>query len=607
MKRRLAVVFACALLVSALVRPAMATHEPIQTLEGTSYGGADTVFLGLDSGSTATAVWNEQGGAYYSTRPVGGSFSAPKVLTPNYVSTIAFDESPNGNAVVALGGSFNEGHLLAYVRQSRTGSFGPLQVLADTGTPTAFDIDVAISDAGRAVVTWNSFENGDVIRAALSDNAGDFAAATVVDPGPGATNPRVDMDATGAAAIVYDLTSSANDEIRVASAPAGGAFGAPTTVETLEQGPGSPDIAVNSTGAAVIAHADFASPTDACCSRDKVEARYGNVNGTFGAFQNLTDTSIPTAASEAEVAIDDSGRAAVLFNATPDGVYGMYASVSDATGTFPVGQPQAVSPHQLVGGPGVARRSYEIAAGGGEFTAFWINDHDEDGLNEAWQSSTSGSVFGAAHELSIDAAGDEPDKAHGDRDDSGQTVAGWSRFVQGDNIRVQVTPATEGGGSTGTDGDDDLDGTSGDDIIHLLGGDDTYNASGGNDSVYGETGNDKLAGGAGTDLLDGGANNDSLTGGDGGDTLKGGGGNDVLTGDGANQIARVAEYEGAYSASAGGVDVLLGGGGRDKLVGGAGLDRLNGGPGSDLCIVDSRKEKRRAQSCETIRLRRGHL
>ena len=606
---RLALICACALVLSGLVQPAMATDAPIQTLKGTSNGPADTVLLGLDSESTATAVWNEQGGAYYATRPLGGFFSTPKVLTPNYVSTIAFDESSNGNAVVALAGSFNEGKLLAYVRQSRTGAFGPVQVLADTSSTNAFEVDVAVSNAGRAVVTWHATETeGTAIKAALTDLTGDFGATTSVDPGPFVTTPRVDMDDTGRAAVVYDLESASVSEIRVAAAPANGPFGAPTTIETLEQGPGSPDIAVNSSGAAVIAHADFASPTDTCCSRDKVEARYGNVNGTFGGFQNITDTSIPTAASEAEVAIDDSGRAGVLFSATVDGVHGMYASISDAAGTFPTGQFQAVSPHERAFGPGVARRSYEIAAGGGEFTAFWINDHDVDGLNEAWQSSTSGSVFGAPHELSVDAAGDEPDKAHGDRNDAGETVAGWSRFVEGDNARAQVTPVAEGEPpASGTDGNDDLEGTSDDDIVHLMGGDDTYNGNAGNDSVYGEIGNDKLAGGAGRDLLDGGANTDTLTGGDGEDTLKGGGGNDVLTGDGANSIARADGTEGRYFAAAGGVDVLLGGGGRDRLTGGIGLDRLNGGPGKDVCIVDSRKEKRRAQSCETIRLRRGHL
>jgi Ca2+-binding RTX toxin-like protein len=156
----------------------------------------------------------------------------------------------------------------------------------------------------------------------------------------------------------------------------------------------------------------------------------------------------------------------------------------------------------------------------------------------------------------------------------------------------------------GTSGDDNLKGTAGDDTVNLQDGDDTYSAGAGNDTVFGDAGNDRIAGGAGTDVLDGGANNDSIAGGDGGDTLKGGAGADTLSGDAATFPSRDAGH--ARYRLAGAPDSLLGGGGADKLIGGFGLDELIGGAGRDVCHVDSRREKREAESCEVIRFRRAH-
>lgn len=115
-----------------------------------------------------------------------------------------------------------------------------------------------------------------------------------------------------------------------------------------------------------------------------------------------------------------------------------------------------------------------------------------------------------------------------------------------------------------------LTGTTEDDAAFALGGDDVLDLGGGDDRVYAGIGNDTLTGGIGNDLVNGEA---------GTDDVQGGGGNDRLYGKG----------------------------GKDKLKGGKGFDKLNGGAGLDVCIVDSRKEKRAAKNCEKIQLRRGHL
>ena len=179
-------------------------------------------------------------------------------------------------------------------------------------------------------------------------------------------------------------------------------------------------------------------------------------------------------------------------------------------------------------------------------------------------------------------------------DPTGEEFSGTVAMPNGNGTTTYEWQLTRG--SNPSEGDDDLTGTSGDDVIELFGGNDTYSGLGGNDKVYGGEGDDNLSGDRGGDLL---------VGGGGGDELAGGDGNDTLTGDGPNTRSRATAYRGGYEAAAAGPDVLFGGGGSDRLTGGAGLDRFNGGPGRDTCIVDSRREKRRARGCEEIQLRRS--
>jgi hypothetical protein len=528
--------------------PAVATDDPVQTLS--AYGlNSSLVYVGIDDAGNATAAWSEAGALMVVRRREGGKFVEPQPLAAGHVSEASLDVAPNGKAVIAFSGGMAGGELMVAVRPDANSDFGSPQILVIEEDPSfVSDAEAKISASGRAVVVWTSDTTGQPTRimSSLSDTTGRFTAPEAIAAGTNLQNPQVDVDASGRALAVWDHTeASAPNEIVMATAGTTGGFGDPQVLETLEQGPGAPDVAVNASGDAVVAYADFTSEGEGV-SRDKVEARYGSVDGTFGGFQNLTDPSTPTAASEVEVAIDDGGRAAVMASLTVQSEYGVYAGVSDPSGTFAAGSMQNVSPHDRVGGPGVPRSSYEIAAGGGDFTAFWINDHDEDGTrNEVWTATSQGGVFGAAHQLSPE-DDDSPDRAHGARNADGDVVAGWLLFV--DENGAQVTPVAPGPDPIfGDDGDDTLTGTSAGEAIYAAKGDDTVNAGGGGDDVFGEQGNDRLSG-------------------------------------------------------AGGGDALSGGPGRDTLVGGPGTDSFDGGGGRDTCVLSSKSERSRTQSCERIRV-----
>ena len=549
MSTRASIVLVCALLTGgAALVPAAATDDPVQTLSAYDLNSS-LVYVGIDDAGNATAAWSEAGALMVVRRRDGGKFVEPQSLAYGGVSEASLDVAPNGKAVLAFSGGMAGGELMVAVRNGASSDFGPPQVLVREEDPSfVSDAEAKISASGRAVVVWTGSTTGQPTRimGALSDSSGDFGTPEAIASGTNLQNPQVDVDASGRALAAWDHTeASAPNEIVIATAGTTSDFGEPQVLETLEQGPGAPDVAVNASGDAIVAHVDFTSEGEGV-SRDKVEARYGSVDGTFGGFQNLTDPSTPTAASEVEAAIDDGGRAAVMASLTVQGEHGVYVAVSDASGTFASGSMQAVSPHDRVGGPGVPRRSYAIAAGGGEFTAFWINDHDEDGNdNEVWRSTSSNGAFGAAHQLSRE-DDDSPDRAHGARSAGGDIVAGWLLFD--DALRAQVSPVAPGPDPIfGAGGDATLAGTDAGEAIYAAGGNDTVNAAGGGDDVFGEEGNDRLAGQAGN-------------------------------------------------------DALFGGSGRDTLIGGPGGDSFDGGGGRDTCVLSSRRERNRAKSCERIRV-----
>ncbi|HJR45490.1 MAG TPA: calcium-binding protein [Actinomycetota bacterium] len=197
-----------------------------------------------------------------------------------------------------------------------------------------------------------------------------------------------------------------------------------------------------------------------------------------------------------------------------------------------------------------------------------------------------------------------------------ETGDAWIVTIDSGQVyRVVLEPVTQG-----TDGDDTLTGTEQNDVIEAGAGDDTIEGGGGDDTISGGDGNDSIAGDtstrfrrsdvsataeAGDDTIDGGAGNDLIDAGLGADSVVGGTGSDRIWGMGSDD--RLGGGGGGDQIKAGaGADVLSGGGGADTLVGGPGADRFNAGPGKDLCIVDSRREKRQAKGCEKITLRRGH-
>ena len=420
------------LLLMGLMAPSGATDERIQQL---SQVGSNLPWVGIDDEEgTATAAWTERGQLYWALRPAGGEFGF-KTLVPDAssVNDSAMAVANNGNAVLAW---TEGGDLRAATRTGNSAAFGRPQVLHSASDPgNASFLDVAMSNSGRAVVAWAVTGQAEpAIRAAISNSTGTFAPTQTLMTGSGVTHPEAGAAADGAALVVWDADTQSLDEIWGASAPAAGPFGTPTVIETLGQGAGNPELDVNADGAAIVVYGDANEDCTGDCSIFRLEARYGSVSGTFSAPQNITDITSGHGFNNYDTAIDDSGEAAVLFTGSNPGAdFHVFGRVSDATGTF--------GAIQTISGPGRGLdRNIKLAAGGGEFTGVWLNA-DSQTRDFVLRSHTVDGVFQAPHQLSQVSTTADADRPQVARSNTGNYVASWLVFT--DDLHAWATPTAE--------------------------------------------------------------------------------------------------------------------------------------------------------------------
>lgn len=526
MKRSASVFCVVAVVLACLAPVAHATHDIEQILS--KAGGTDDIGVGIDPDGTATAVWTETYAIKYASREFDGRFGVPvpikNVDTP---SELVFDESPNGNAIIGwtdVGGA--SANLRVAVRLGKENGFQDAVVVSgDLTNPS--DPDVAISDSGDAIVGWTNGGSTPLVAGATFDGS-DWTAPVTLRAGNGGDHVRVGIDGEGDALAVWDVDTQSADSIDGSTATAGGPLGASFTIETLGQGPGSPELAVNNGGDAVIAYEDAvgAGECTGSCSLFRVETRYGNVSGTFGASQATPPDNSPNGPGAHEVAIDNSGAFALLQSVNVGGQASVKARTSDSAGVL--GPMQTLSDADAVSGPTIGNEGLDIDAGGGDFTAVWVNDHNEDGVsNEVYLAETSNGTFGATHQVSPSEP-DSVDDAAVARDGSGRSVTAWDGWIDPSGYTPQASPVEGDTALTlGSELTDKLKGTSLIDEAFLGAGNDVFKAVGGNDKIYGELGNDTLDGGPGNDLLDGGPGNDILKGSSGKNRLIGGPGKDT--------------------------------------------------------------------------------
>ncbi len=149
-----------------------------------------------------------------------------------------------------------------------------------------FEPQVAVDGSGNVISVWTRSDGTNFrIQSANRTPSGTWSSPqTVSDPLQSASSPQVAVDPSGNAVVVWTRSDGTNLRIQVAYRPAGGSFGASTTVSAAGQDASAPDVSMDNSGNALVTW----ERTDGTKLRVQAAIRSPGAGGVFGAISTLS-------------------------------------------------------------------------------------------------------------------------------------------------------------------------------------------------------------------------------------------------------------------------------------------------------------------------------
>lgn len=225
-------------LVEAAQRSLGGAWSPMATIANFHSGfisSAQSLTASIAAGGIAAAAWSIGGGVQISLRSAAGTWSAPVgFATSGSASNLVERLDAQGNGVATWAQTTATVPVIEAVTWNAAGAFDSVTQVSSS-TQGAAQPDLAVNEAGTAVVVWQAFapnDNGNPnqIESATRPAGGSWSVATAVSPVMSATwTPRVALDSAGAATAVWQ---QGGINIDVSTRPAGGSWASPVDVET---------------------------------------------------------------------------------------------------------------------------------------------------------------------------------------------------------------------------------------------------------------------------------------------------------------------------------------------------------------------------------------
>jgi len=165
-----------------------------------------------DSGE-AVAFWGQSDGLFASIRPANGKFGAPVLITPNVQGTALPQVAMNSSGYAILiwrEEVAGEEQVMSSVHSAGGSTFtAPAQVSAETFDIPARQAQVAVDNAGNALVVWRALDsNGNdatsrIRKRYVLPGGAIGLPATNVSPGQGVDAPKVAMGPNGHALVSW--------------------------------------------------------------------------------------------------------------------------------------------------------------------------------------------------------------------------------------------------------------------------------------------------------------------------------------------------------------------------------------------------------------------
>jgi hypothetical protein len=275
--------------------------------------------LAFDGEGNALAVWQRTDGPVRHSRsrivatfrPVGGSFGTVRRLSAlgqsSHEPQVAMDD--DGDALAVWRPFDGRRDRVAVAFRPNGGSFAAGQMISAPREPTDSP-QIALDGEGNAIATWIRF-NGrrDPIRAAFRPAGGSFGQAETI-PGslhvaPYPWSSELAFDDEGNALAVWASGNSPKARIEAAFRPAGGTFGPAETISAQGQRVGSPDLAFDEDGNALVVWSRAGR-----IARLRVEAAFRPASGSFGKPQTISGRR---SADSPQVTFDPDGNALAVW------------------------------------------------------------------------------------------------------------------------------------------------------------------------------------------------------------------------------------------------------------------------------------------------------
>ena len=212
---------------------AWSSMATIATLHSVGFLVVQELSVLLSASNNAAAIWSVGGGVQIALRSAGGVWGAPVSFAPsggalNVVASL----DPQGNGVATWYRMTSTVPVVEAVTWNASGAFGNVVQLSSSAQG-AYTPDIAINEAGTAVVAWETAAALDgtspsQIVSATRPAGGSWSAVTAVSPSnPQTGSPKVALDGSGNATVVWEQGYL----IFAATRPSGGAWGSPTRIE----------------------------------------------------------------------------------------------------------------------------------------------------------------------------------------------------------------------------------------------------------------------------------------------------------------------------------------------------------------------------------------
>jgi hypothetical protein len=257
----------------ALVLPAAAGAELPTSADGYSWPVA------ASPAREVLAVDGVDPDLFYRVTPPRGAGGPSRRLTTDGVDPdVAY--GPHGEAIAAWSTSAGPKFAPMAAYRPAGGTFQPAVTLAKGGYPrpplyNTPDPQVAFDGAGVATLAWTSLDGRIVTR--TRSVSGRWSTPEQLAGGAKWSAPSLVVAPSGAATITWDRPGPGHgqNQVLVATRPAGGRFGAPVRLVANGEDPGGPLVAENERGDAVV-----------IWSQDRGEAPYDVMSRLYGAFRS---------------------------------------------------------------------------------------------------------------------------------------------------------------------------------------------------------------------------------------------------------------------------------------------------------------------------------